>query len=234
MGSSVDNENESLSLDKFADMTLHAQELNFEELVSKMDPLLLDDSETTVIDPIQSKKPLIQEKLDSIDYDDILPSESFSTRASPTTSLVDGVIHKKPPISIFKAKEIPSGTKQESQIAQSQSVLPSDRTKDDKPARFSDIENSPPLKAAGFQGDEIPTVDPLDSDGEWGPIPTHKNLPTNFALSQLGDAQRDDAGAESREIVEETKKKKRRKKKSKGVSSLPCEKTNCRSKAPKH
>jgi hypothetical protein len=224
MGSSVDNETEPTSLDKYADMTLHAQELNFEELHEKMDSLL-NDPETTLVDPVHPEKRVIQKTFDaSINYDDIFPSESFSTRASPAGSVVDGVVHTKPPISIFETKASPSEsheTKHGDHTALDTSVSQSDRTKDDKPARFSDVESSPPLKAAGFEGDEIPTVDPLDSDGEWGSIPTHTGLPTAFALSQLGNAQGKDLGTGGLGMVE--KKKKKKKKKSKGVSSLPCE-----------
>jgi hypothetical protein len=234
MRSSDNDETQPISLDKYADMTLHAQELNFEELHEKMDSLL-NDSETTLGDPFHPEKRVIQEtSITEINDDDILPSESFSTRASPAGSVVNGVVHTKPPISIFETKPNPSESheiKHGSRSAHDTSVSQSDRTKDDKPARFSDVESSPPMKAAGFEGDEIPTVDPLDSDGEWGPTPTHTGLPTAFALSQLGSAQGQDLDTGRLEMVEE-KRKKRKKKKSKGVSSLPRE-IDFRLKAPK-
>jgi hypothetical protein len=63
-------------------------------------------------------------------------------------------------------------------------------------------------------GDEIPTVDPLDSDGEWCEMPRVGEMPTLRALSQLAG---DEAAALGFE--EEKKKKKKRKKKSKGVCS---------------
>ena len=84
------------------------------------------------------------------------------------------------------------------------------------PTRYSDIEDSPPLVAAGFVGDEIPRVDPLDSDGEWQPTPTLADLlPTKAATSQPVTGEE----GQIMGIMEEKKKRKRRKKKSKGVQT---------------
>ena len=80
------------------------------------------------------------------------------------------------------------------------------------PGRCSDVEDSPPLEAAGFIGDEIPTVDPLDSDGEWCEMPRMRELPTLRTLSRIAG---EDAAALG--LAEDKKKKKKRKKKSKGV-----------------
>ena len=189
----------------FPELSLHAQELDLNEF-HKLDSLL------SINDTNIQKDPSIPDT--EIDLDDILPSESFSTQVSPTTSLVDGLVHKKPSISIFQHSDEPN-------VAigglPSPPKTPVPREKDDLPTRCSDIEDSPPLVAAGFVGDEIPTVDPLDSDGEWQPIPTLADfLPTKNAVSQAVD------GEEGQEmgIMEEKKKRKKKKKKSKGVESL--------------
>ena len=57
--------------------------------------------------------------------------------------------------------------------------------KDDFPARYSHIEHCRHLQVAGFVGDGIPTVDPLDSDVEWCEMPTMRDLPTMRTLSQF-------------------------------------------------
>ena len=56
---------------------------------------------------------------------------------------------------------------------------------------------------AGFVCDEIPTVDPLDSNVEWCEMPTMRDLPTMRTLSQL-------AGEDAKALyfVEEKKKSK--------------------------
>jgi hypothetical protein len=225
MGSSDGPETGLALSDETSDMTLHAQELNLDDL-NKMDFLLSDNSEATAsLGPIQPETSALQDSFDNgIDLDDILPSESFSTHASPATSLVDGVVYRKPPISIFETKSIPSDLPKheatEIQTSPKVSSIPQpDRTKDDIPSRFSDVENSPPMRAAGFVGDEIPTIDPLDSDGEWGPIPTYADLVTKFALRQSGNAGEGEDGSNQFEVAEDKKKKKKRKKKSKGVFS---------------
>jgi hypothetical protein len=225
MGSSGGPETELAFLDKTSDMTLHAQELNFDDL-NKMDFLFSDDLEATArLDPLQPETSALQDSFDmGINLDDILPSESFSTHASPATSLVDGVVHKKPPISILENKPIPSDLpKHDARDIQKppkvSSIPQPDRTKDDIPSRFSDVENSPPIRAAGFVGDEIPTIDPLDSDGEWGPIPTYADLAAKFSLGQSGSAAEGEDGDHQFEVVEEKKKKKKKKKRSKGVFS---------------
>jgi hypothetical protein len=221
MGSSGDPETGLALSDKTSDMTLHAQEFSLDEL-NKIDFLFSDNSETTAsLNPMQPETSAFQDSFDNgIDLNDILPSESFSTHASPATSLVDGVVHNKPPISIFATKSIPSDLPKHdaTYIPTSPKVSSQpDRTKDDIPSRFSDVENSPPIRAAGFVGDEIPTIDPLDSDGEWGPIPTYADLTAKFSLSQSGNAGEGEDGSNQFEAVEDKKKKKKKKKKSKGV-----------------
>jgi hypothetical protein len=220
MGSSDGPETELALLDKASDMTLHAQELNFDEL-NKMDLLFSDDLEATArLGPLQPETSGLQDSFDmGISLDDILPSESFSTHASPANSLVDGVVHKKAPISILENKPIPSDARDIQNPPRLPFVPQPDRTKDDIPSRFSDVENSPPIRAAGFVGDEIPTIDPLDSDGEWGPIPTYADLAAKFSLGQSGNTGEGEDGDHQFEIVEEKKKKKKKKKRSKGVFS---------------
>jgi hypothetical protein len=223
MGSSDDHEIGLTLSDKTSDMTLHAQEVGLDEL-NKMDFLFSDNSETTAgLGHIQPEALAFQESFDNeTDLDDILPSESFSMHASPTTSLVDGMVHKKPPISIFETKSIPSDLPKHDarDIPKSpkvSSILQLDCTKDDIPSRFSDVENSPPIRAAGFVDDEIPTIDPLDSDGEWGPIPTYADLAAKFSLRQSGNTGEVEDGSNQFEVVEDKKKKKKKKTKSKGV-----------------
>jgi hypothetical protein len=189
----------------FTEMSLHAQELDSNEL-HKLDSLFSTNETNSQQDPsIPSTE---------VDLDDILPSESFSTQVSPTTSLVDGLVPKKLSISIFEQTDEPN-------VAvgglPSPPKTPAPRKKEDLPTRCSDIEDSPPLVAAGFVGDEIPTVDPLDSDGEWQPIPTvGDRLPTKNAMSNTVN------GEEGQEvgIVEEKKRRKKKKKKSKGVETF--------------
>ena len=191
-------------LKSFPELSLHAKELDLDKL-DKLD-FLLSTNDTDI-----RQDPSIPGT--EIDLDDILPSESFSTQVSPTTSLVGGLVHQKNPISIFQQTDEPN-------VAlglPSPLKTPAPRRKDDLPTRCSDIENSPPLVAAGFVGNEIPTVDPLDSDGEWQPIPTLANLlPTKNAMNQIVDG---DEGQEMG-IMEEKKKRKRKKKKSKAVEPL--------------
>jgi hypothetical protein len=185
---------------------LQAQQLDLDEL-RKLDSLLpTDDSESLNAIPDTE-----------IDLDDILPSESFSAQPSPATSVVNGVVHKKPSISIFQHDD----DKDEKGILEETGLLSPpesppiiDRTKDDLPTRCSDIEDSPPLQAAGFIGDEIPTLDPLDSDGEWAPIPTLVDLlPTKAALQTNVNGQ--ELG-----IIEGKKKRTKKKIRSKGVIFL--------------
>ena len=83
-----------------------------------------------------------------------------------------------------------------------------DRAKDDVPAHYSDIEGTPPIRAAGFVGNEIPQVDPLDSDGEWAEL---AEIRKKLATGQQGD------DPNNLGFMEEKRKKKRKKKKSKGV-----------------
>jgi len=204
-------------------MSIHAQEIDLDEL-NEFDTLAPNDSASQVeITDIPYPDSLDDGNLaQTSDIDEIFPSESFSTHASPAASATDGAIPRKPTISLFANNDtntIPVTSK---------AALPSpppsvrvSRTNDDVPSRFSDVEKTPPLHAAGFVGDEIPTVDPLDSDGEWGPVPTLADLPTKFALNQLtGDVAGEDVDC-GLGIVEERKKKKKRKKKSKGVWPPP-------------
>jgi hypothetical protein len=194
------------------DISLHAQQLDLDEL-HKLDTIpsntlpIPDDKDPLPIDELATSIP---SDTDLDDLDDILPSESFSTQVTPTGSLVDGVASRKPPISIFNPPEL--DLPPPVQLAIPPDTV--DRTKDDVAGRCSDVEDSPPLQAAGFVGDEIPTVDPLDSDGEWCEMPRAGGMPTLRALSQLAG---DEAAALGFE--EEKKKKKKRKKKSKGVCS---------------
>src|ERR1700738_468532 len=142
----------------YASMNLHAQDINCDEL-NEMASFHPSDP-TTQID---SSDPSILPLLDAdFDLDDIRPEESFSTHVSPAESLVNGVAYKKPAISLFT---------QETVSIESESGFPSPpvspvvtREKDDIPGRYSDVEDTPPLRAAGFVGKEIPT---LDSEGEW-------------------------------------------------------------------
>lgn len=192
-------------LESFPELSLHAQELDLDKL-NTLDFLVSTNDANNRQD---SSIPDIE-----IVSDDILPSESFSTQVSPTTSLVDGVVHKKTPISILQQTDEPNVALGD---LPSPPKTPVPRRKDDLPTRCSDIEDSPPLVAAGFVGNEIPTVDPLDSDGEWQPIPTLADLlPTKNAMNRIID------GEEGQEmgIMEEKKKRKRKKKKSKGVEPL--------------
>ena len=192
------------------DMTLHAQELDLTEL-DNLDSLLPNDLNTIQSHPIPGAE------IDD-DLDGILPSESFSTQVSPTTSLVDGAVPKKPPISLFQHTDS-NNNNLNSIPDHDKTGLPSppkspDRRKDDSPTRCSDIEDSPPLQAAGFVGDEIPSVDPLDSDGEWALSPTLADLlPTKAAWKQRQEGQ-------EMNVAEEKKKRKKKKKKSKGVLSV--------------
>lgn len=215
----------------YQDMAIHAQALDFDEL-SKLDSLPADEPASTMESPL-SMAPVYDGVSDTeIDMDDILPEESFSTHPSPAGSQVNGKIYRKPPISIFQTTDhTPSQpTKPDKPTlttpATSQSVEPAarglpsppetpvaraDRTKDDVPGRFSDVESTPPIRAAGFVGDEIPRLDPLDSDGEWTEL---AELGKKFSVAQTGE------DPNNLGIVEEKKKKKKRKKKSKGVSPL--------------
>jgi hypothetical protein len=77
-------------------------------------------------------------------------------------------------------------------------------------SRCSDVESSPPVQAAGFVGDEIPRVDPLDSDGEWADLRPEPQP----RLRLVPEPTTEGEGVASEE---EKKKKKRKKKKSKGV-----------------
>jgi hypothetical protein len=64
------------------------------------------------------------------------------------------------------------------------------------------------MRAAGFIGDEIPRVDPLDSDGEWSELADFRK---KFSMAGNGD------DPSNLSVMEDKKKKKKRKKKSKGV-----------------
>ena len=212
----------------YADMAIHAQALDFDEL-NKLASLLPDDSTTTMEAP-QSHSPRRNGNSDTeIDSDDILPEESFSTHPSPAGSQVNGKVYRKPPISIFqtdhspdepskpRTTDIPTSVQVDSQGLPSPPETPGpqpDRTKDDAPGRYSDIEGTPPLRAAGFVGDEIPRIDPLDSDGEWAQLADLRKQ--QFHIAQTGEEDPSNLG-----VVEDKKKKRRRKKKSKGVCS-PC------------
>ena len=209
------------------DVSLHSQPLDLDELL-KFDTRTVDpppfDEQLSVLPMMSVPIDIQPSDIDhqeiphsEIDLDDILPSESFSTQVTPTGSLVNGVAPRKPPISIFQT---PPDDTPEPPVDDESTVLPSppatpDRKKqDDVPGRYSDVEDSPPLEAAGFVGDEIPMVDPLDSDGEWCKVPKMGDLPTLRALSQIAGED-----AEASGLSEDKKKKKRRNKKSKGVRS---------------
>jgi hypothetical protein len=219
--------------DPYADMAIHAQELDFDEL-NKLDSLLADDSTTTTLDAAESVHHTDNGNSDTeSNLDDILPEESFSTHPSPSGSQVDGKAYRKPPISIFQTDySPPEPTKPHNTdpttpptaepIQSDPKGLPSppetpashpDRAKDDVPGRYSDIEGTPPMRAAGFVGDEIPRVDPLDSDGEWAELADFRK---KFSMAGNGDE------ASNLSVMEDKKKKKKRKKKSKGVWSPLC------------
>jgi hypothetical protein len=194
------------------EMNIHAKEIDFDEF-NEMASLHKDDA-TYPIDDIHNPNPTSLTSLDTdFDLDDILPGESFSTHVSPATSLVDGVASQKPAISLFTNEPVGLESTQTQSTLPRPPKTPAGRAKDDVPGRYSDVEDTPPLRAAGFVGKEIPT---LDSDGEWEPLPTLADLPTRFAVNQVA-GETDGATSNDLQIVEEKKKKKRNKKKAKGV-----------------
>jgi hypothetical protein len=212
----------------YADMAIHAEALDFDEL-NNLVSLLPDDSTTCIERPPSPTSESNGISDTQTDTDDILPEESFSTHPSPAGSQVNGKVYRKPPISIFQTDHTaleplkPETSSQSSPsttqpVQNDTSAFPSppetppvvDHARDDVPARYSDIEGTPPLRAAGFVGDEIPHVDPLDSDGEWTGL---AEMSKKFAV-----AQQDDDPNQLR-LVEEGRKKKKKKKKSKGVQS---------------
>lgn len=69
------------------------------------------------------------------------------------------------------------------------------------------------MKAAGMTCDEIPHIDNLNSENEWGPVPEFSGLPEQFVPKKTGEG--------GLNVSEDKKKKKKRKKKSKGVCPLP-------------
>jgi hypothetical protein len=194
----------------FREMSIHAQEIDLNEL-NEMDSLHPDDSTSLIDDKDNPNLTCLPSVNDCFDLDDILPEESFSTHVSPATSLVDGVAQRKPAISLFTNRPITLDTENGLPSPPPTAVAPS-RLKDDIPCRFSDVEDSPPLRAAGFVGREIPT---LDSDGEWEPLPTLANMPTRYAVDHLAGA--DDESNNIQIGEEKKKKKKKNRKKAKGV-----------------
>ena len=209
----------SLDMSTLSDVTLHAQKLDLNDLhtcsslhfPTENNPLSIDEI------PIPDTE---------IGLDDILPSESFSTQVTPTTSLIDGQVPRKPHISIFQPQDLPGSTTQATEPAaeEKETGLPSpprtpvrvvDRAADDVPVKWSDVESTPPLVAAGFVGDEIPRVDPLDSDGEWFEMPGTEGMRTLQAFRRFTEQDATVSG------FGEDKKTKQRKKKSKGVRSQP-------------
>lgn len=193
----------------FQEMSIHAQEIDLNEL-NEMDSLHPDDSSSVIDDKDTSNLTSLSSLNDYSDLDDILPEESFSTQVSPATSLVDGVAQRKPAISLFTNQPIALDTEINLPNPPKTTVAPS-RIKDDIPCRFSDVEDSPPLRAAGFVGREIPT---LDSDGEWERLPTLADMPTSYAVNHLAGAVNE---SNNIQIGEEKKKKKKNRKKAKGV-----------------
>lgn len=208
--------------DQFHEMSLHAQELDLNTLEH------LHNNHNNPKTNLTASS--LKNSCQHLDLDDILPSESFSAQVSPTTSLVDGAVPEKTPIDIFQQPQpsyltIPAAHP-ESICFTSSIEVPSlsqsiDRKRDDIPTRCSDVEDSPPLEAARLVADEIPSIDPLDSDDEWQSISAYASLPTKDALNQLPTNVQVDGG-EQMGIIEEKKRKKKKRKKSKAVlSSLP-------------
>ena len=207
---------------ELSDVTLHAKERNLIEL-HKLDSLNEMDSSQVNLATNPSSTTHGGIPGTDVGLDDILPSESFSAQASREGSLVGGVVSRKPSISVFEQPLLEPDPTQPSHepteclpsSPQSCAPLPHPRPKHDIPRRYSDVEGSPPLRAAGFVGDEIPHVDPLDSNCEWEPIPTVSDLPTRFVLIQ--GAPINNEGQQTGSTEE--RKKKKRKKKSKAVIS---------------
>jgi hypothetical protein len=197
------------------EMNIHAKEVNVDELNEMAS--LPDDDATYPFNHIGNPNPTSCISPDTdFDLDDILPGESFSTHVSPATSLVNGITYRKPAISLFTNEPVGLESIHPESTLPSPPKTPVGRKKDDIPCRYSDVEDSPPLRAAGFVGKEIPT---LDSDGEWEAFPTLANLPTRFAVNRAQAGETDGAISNDLQNVEE-KKKKKRKKKGKGVSLL--------------
>lgn len=160
---------------------------------------------------IPNERPLSPDSVEDteVDNDDILPGESFSANPSPEGSLVDGHVYTKPPISIFQNPSVPPQANQPTPPISPSQKHEKKKNNDDIPVRCSDVEDSPPLHAAGFTVDEIPNIYNLNSEDEWGPVPEMTGLPPQFT------AQTDKEGNLC--FTEEKKKRKRRAKKSKGV-----------------
>jgi hypothetical protein len=193
------------------EMNIHAKEVNVDELNEMAS--LPDDEATYPFNHIHTPNPTSCMSLDTdFDLDDILPGESFSTHVSPATSLVNGVAHRKPAISLFTNEPVGLESIHPESTLHSPPKNPVGAKKDDIPVRYSDVEDTPPLRAAGFVGKEIPT---LDSDGEWEALPTLADLPTRFAVNRAA-GQTDGAISNDLQSVEK-KKKKKKKKKGKGV-----------------
>jgi len=196
-------------------MTLHAEPLDLGEL-NKFDE---DNLFTTVNGSIKQLNLNDHDNSETeVDLDDIQPGESFSARGSPATSVVDGVVPTKPPISIFNRPVTPPTRPSEPiGLPGSEKSHPEkspDRTKDDTPARYSDVENTPPLEIADLEEDDIPKFESLESDGEWmlpTKPPEFPTFPTTVSV-ETPDGQTQELG-----FSQEPKKKKKKKKKSKGV-----------------
>ena len=192
-------------------MALRAQELDLDEL-DKLADMNLDSPKPSLERPESTAfSPGLEEITTNVDVDDILPDESFSANPSPEGSLINGRTNTKPPISIFQQptlipEPVKPATPPMSPLKQR------DRSKDDIPVRCSDIDDSPPMGATGMTCDEIPHIDNLDLDNEWGPVPEFSGLPEQFVPQKP---------AEGGLNVSNDKKQKKRKKKSKGVCPLP-------------
>ena len=130
------------------------------------------------------------------------------------------MVPSKPPISIFQRPVTPPAPPSEPPALPSPprvvAAKATSRAEDDKPSRYSDIEDSPPLQAADLRGDDIPRFGGFESDGEW----TLPAKPAQF--SNLFLVETPDGDTQQLEFGQEPTKTKKRKKKSKGVlHSLP-------------
>jgi hypothetical protein len=170
---------------------------------------LHEDSATQPIDDLHDPNPTSLTPLDTdFDLDDILPRESFPTRVSPAASLVDGVASRTPAVSLFTNEPLGLESIQHRFTLPSPPKTPVGRAKEDIPGRYSDVEDTPPLRAAGFVGKEISA---LDSDGEREPLPTLGDLPTRLAVNQAA-GETDGATSNDLQIaVEKTKEEKKTK-----------------------
>ena len=100
-------EDVTTSVSNLKRLSLHAVDLNVDDLHA-----------------LASTPPTDSSSCAAADFDDILPSESFSAQPSPTGSLLDGQACRKPPISILACR--PKDDDDVTSVAQGSSLVPSD------------------------------------------------------------------------------------------------------------